>query len=66
MKQISVNGNAVTTGAETLGALLAELQLPAQGIAVAVESRLVKRTDWDSCPLAEGTRVTIVKAVCGG
>lgn len=64
--QITVNHKAMQTEAHNVEALVAQLQLPAQGVAVAVGGKLVKRADWADCPLAEGAEVTIIKAACGG
>ena len=44
--KISVNNKEVETAAVSISALVEELSLPLQGIAVAVENRLVPRTAW--------------------
>lgn len=64
--KVILNGKELQTQALTLEALVAELQLPAQGVAVAVNNSIVKRTEWANQPLAEGSRITIIKAACGG
>ena len=43
-----------------------ELELPRQGVAVAVNNKMVPRTEWEQYALAEGMSVVIIKAACGG
>lgn len=50
----------------TLGKLLEILELQPLGTAFAVGNKVVKRSDWDDFVLAEGMKVTMIKAVCGG
>ena len=64
--KISVNNKEVETAAVSISALVEELSLPLQGIAVAVENRLVPRTAGDGYALAEGMNIVIIKAACGG
>ncbi len=64
--KISVNNKEVETAAASISALMEELSFPDRNVAVAVENRLVPRAGWDGFALAEGMRVVIVKAVCGG
>ena len=64
--KVFVNDKEVETGATNLSQLSQELNLPAAGIAVAVNNRMIPRTEWDPHPLAEGDKVIVIKAVCGG
>lgn len=64
--KLTVNNKAVETQAANLQQLADELALPAQGVAMAVNNRMVPRTEWASCPLTEGAQVVIIKAACGG
>ena len=64
--KVSVNNKDVETGATTLSQLTEELSLPAQGIAIAVNNRMVPRTEWADYALVEGTSIIIIKAACGG
>ena len=64
--KISVNNKEVETAAVSISALVEELSLPLQGIAVAVENRLVPRTARDGYGLAEWMNIDIIKAACGG
>lgn len=36
------------------------------GQAVAVNNRVVTRADWESFQLADGMKITVIRAVCGG
>ena len=46
--------------------LAASLQLPEQGVAVAVDNRMVPRTEWERTEPKAEARVVIIKAACGG
>lgn len=64
--KILVNNKEVETTATTLAQLVEELALPPQGIAVAVDNRVVLRTEWIRYTLHESMSVVIIKAACGG
>ncbi|MDE6131310.1 MAG: sulfur carrier protein ThiS [Muribaculaceae bacterium] len=54
------------TDCKTLQQLLENQQLVRQGIAVAVENRVVPRQKWSETELADGMKITVIQAVCGG
>lgn len=66
---VSVNGEAreLPDGA-TVGDLVAELDLPAdgRGVAVAVDRSVVPRGAWAATPLHADAHVEIVRAIQGG
>lgn len=64
---LTVNNQPVTTEATTLAGLLEETlgQLPDAGVAVAVDSDVVPRSQWDT-DLVEGQTIDILTAVQGG
>ncbi len=64
--KLTVNNKEVDSTAQTLLQLSDELALPAQGVAVAVNNRMVPRTTWNEVMLNEGDSVVIIKAACGG
>lgn len=64
--KVSVNNKEVETGATTLSQLTEELSLPTQGIAIAVNNRMITRTEWANYLLSEGISIVIIKAACGG
>ena len=64
--RLRVNDKEVETGASNLSLFFQEQNLPATGIAIAVNNRMVPRTEWDSYVLHEGDSILIIKAVCGG
>lgn len=64
--KILVNNKEVETAAVSISALMEELSLPLQGVAVAVENRLVPRTQWADYVLTEGVSIVVIKAACGG
>ena len=63
----TINGERREVAARiTLGGLLRELGIPADGIAVAVNARVVRRGELEVRELAEGDDVEIIRAVAGG
>lgn len=64
--KISVNNKEVETGANYLLQLSQQLELPQTGIAVAVNNRMVPRSEWEHFVLHENDELIIIKAVCGG
>lgn len=50
----------------TVAELLNEIQSLKPGVAVAVNNKVVRKVDWESTMLAEGDRITVITAVCGG
>lgn len=64
--KVLVNNKEVETTATTLLQLTEELSLPAQDIAVAVNNRMIPRTEWKNHALSAGISIVIIKAACGG
>lgn len=64
--KISINNKQHESQAVTLLELAAELQLPAKGVAIAIDNELKPRTSWGETTLQEGASITIIKAACGG
>lgn len=64
---IHVNGepSAVAPGS-TVRELLAQLDAPDRGVAVAVDAEVVPRGEWETFALADGARVEVLIAVQGG
>ncbi|MEE9274650.1 MAG: sulfur carrier protein ThiS [bacterium] len=65
--RIQVNGEEreAPEGLSVTG-LLADLELDAAGIAVAVNMEIVRRAEYAEAKLSEGDEVEIVRAVGGG
>ena len=63
---IHINNNAVQAadGASLLDVLAAQ-GLDGSGVAVAVDNKVVPRADWADRVLADGARLTVIRAVCG-
>lgn len=65
--ELSVNGEARRVPAGwTVADLLQSLGLRRQGVAVAVDLRVVPRSEHASRPLAAGDKVEVIVAVGGG
>ena len=50
----------------SLAELLAREGIPAEGVAVAVNNRVIPRGEWAATPVEEGMKITVIRAVCGG
>lgn len=64
--KVTINNKQHETQAVTLSELAIQLQLPAKGVAIAIDNELKPRTTWDDTILQEGATITIIKAACGG
>jgi len=66
-RQIVVNGVARQAPAgQTLLELLRELQLEPSRVAVEMDRRIVKRSEWETLELPAGAKIEIVQFVGGG
>jgi sulfur carrier protein len=64
---VLVNGEPTELEAgATVEAVLASLQLPDRGVAVAVDAEVVPRGEWPAHELNEGARVEVLRAIQGG
>lgn len=50
----------------TVAGLIEIKNLPGRGMAIAVNNKVVRKNDWESTALADGDKVTVITAVCGG
>lgn len=65
--KISVNNKETEmANGSTLADLAAQLELPAQGVAIAVNNKMVPRAQWNDTILNENDSLVIIKAACGG
>ena len=64
--KVQVNNKEVEmTLDSTLTQLTAQLELPVQGIAIAVNNKMIPRTEWECFILHENDNLVIIKAACG-
>ncbi len=64
---VIINGEERSVeGTASLAELLANLELPERRIAVELNKKVVRRSDWASVEVSEGDRVEIVHFVGGG
>lgn len=61
-----VNNQEVETSYSVLQEFIQSLDVSIDGIAVAVNNRLVQRVHWDTFVLQENDHIVIIKAACGG
>lgn len=65
--KVQVNNKEVKiTDASTIIQLTEQLELPSQGIAIAVNNKMIPRTEWNEFVLRESDNLVIIKAACGG
>lgn len=64
--KVFVNNKEVQTTAENLFQLTQELLLPTQGVAIAINNRMIPRSEWINYILTEKSSIVIIKAACGG
>ena len=64
--KVTVNSKEVETQAQNLLQLSQELNLPAVGVALAVNQQMVPRDQWGDFAVSDGQKIVIIKAVCGG
>jgi sulfur carrier protein len=63
---IRVNGDDDAFLSETVAELLRRRLIEPRGIAVALDGEVVRRSEWDTTPIPDGTSIEIVTAVAGG
>lgn len=65
--EIDVNGVKQTIHENsTVTELMTQLDLPAIGVAVAVNQQVISKVKWDETKLIAGDEVIVIKATCGG
>ena len=65
--KVQVNNKEVEIdSASTLTQLITQLKLPSQGLAVAINNKMIPRTEWECFSLQENDNLVIIKAACGG
>ena len=64
--KVTINNKETETQAKTIRELAQELDLPATGVAVAINNEMVPRDEWENTIITEGADIVIVKAFCGG
>jgi sulfur carrier protein len=65
--KLDVNGASLEIGAPaTVSDLVEVVGCGSRGVAVAVNSELVRRTEWSAWRLNEGDKVEVLHAVAGG
>lgn len=65
--KVQVNNKEVElTIGNTISALAVQLELPSQGVAIALNNRMIPRNQWAEQEIQEGDSLVIIKAACGG
>lgn len=63
---IRVNGQDQEFVSETVAELVQRLSIEPRGIAVAIDGDVVRRSEWDTTSIKDGSAIEIVTAVAGG
>ena len=61
-----INNTPYETTATTLSQLAEQQQLPASGVAIAVDNKMVPRSEWPAFALSANQKITRLKAFSGG
>ena len=64
--KVNINNKSTDVNATSLQELATELSLPENGVAVAVNNRMVTRAEWNQTAINENDNIVVIKAVCGG
>ena len=65
--KVFLNHQEICVGSRgTLRDLLAGQSITSDGVAVAVNNRIISKEDWPDTFLANGDKVTVIRATCGG
>ncbi len=65
--KIQVNNKETElTQGNNVASLAQQLELPQQGVAVALNNRMIPRSQWDEQEIKEGDSLVIIKVACGG
>lgn len=64
--QVLVNNTLTATEAVNVAELAEQLSLPERGVALAVNQRIIQRTEWRNTVLMPNDNITIIKAAFGG
>lgn len=66
MKIIVNNKEVDLIQGNTIADLARQLELPLQGVAIALHNRMIPRAQWEEQELQPGDSLVIIKAACGG
>ena len=64
--QIYLNQQLQDVQSQTISLMLQELGIQSTGIAIAVNNQVIPRSQWEAFLLAEGDKITIIRATQGG
>ncbi len=63
---ITLNHKEQTIQSTTIDGLIEEFSIETKGVAIALNNRVIPRSNWGATKLNEGDKVVIVSAVFGG
>ncbi len=66
MMQIKINNNPVQIDNPNLLSVLEALQIPTQGLAIAINQAVIPGSQWPATSLSESDELTLIRATRGG
>jgi len=63
---LTLNGENISSDNSLLKNLVEELNLPSEGIAIAVNDDVISKTKWSTTELNEGDKILVITATQGG
>lgn len=64
--KIEVNGEQREMGSESIEALICDLNISREGIAIAVGMDIIPQSEYGSYKIKDGDEITIIRATKGG
>jgi len=64
--QLTINGDIFQTDKQLISEIMAELNLPTQGIAIAVNEEVISKSNWSTFKVCENDKLLIITATQGG
>lgn len=64
--QLIINGDPFQTEKTFVAEIMAELNLPASGIAIAINEEVISKSNWSTFKVAENDKILIITATQGG
>ncbi len=63
---IIVNNQPQSVSAQNITSLTEELSLETKGVAIALNNKVIPRSEWGVTPIVDGDKIIVVSAVFGG
>ena len=64
--EINLNGNLIDTTATSIDELVTEQDIDSKGIAIAIGSKVIRKSEWATTSLESDMTITVIRATQGG